>query len=549
MAQRGLQLDKEKLSCSICRDLLRDPVTIPCGHSYCTSCIKTHWNQEDPKSIYSCPQCRETFIPRPVLGKNTMLSELVEEMKEMQVQAASQPQCHAGAGDVECDFCIGRKLIATKSCLQCLASYCESHLKPHYDSPTFQKHKLVAASAKIQENICSRHSKVKEIFCRSDQESICYLCSVDEHKGHDTVSAAAERAERQRELGPARLNIQQRIQDREKEEKLLQQEVEATNSSADNAVRDSQTMFSQVLRIMEKRSSDVQRQIRSQQETELRQTKELQEKLKQEIVELRRTDAELEQLSHSENHCEFLLRFPSLLPLSPSTNSASIDIRPPKDFKELTVAVSAVTRKLQDILRREWIPLTDAASPPACLTPEECTNRADFLQYSCKITLDPNTVNKSLALSGQNTRVTRGKKKLFEFNHPERFVDRFQVLSKESLTGRCYWEVEWNGIVSVAVAYKNISRTGTISGFGDNNKSWALYCHNNKFIHNSVSTVLSGPHSSRVGVFLDHREGTLSFYSVSGTMNLLHRVQTTFTQPLHAGICVGSGSAELLQLL
>ncbi|KAF7654866.1 hypothetical protein LDENG_00063560, partial [Lucifuga dentata] len=125
----------------------------------------------------------------------------------------------------------------------------------------------------------------------------------------------------------------------------------------------------------------------------------------------------------------------------------------------------------------------------------------------------------------------------------------YSVLSRESLTGRCYWEVEWSGIgVRIAVAYKDISRTGYESEFGFNNKSWALdfsdFNNTYEFIHNS-------PPSSRLGVYLDHRAGILSFYSVSESMTLLHRVQTTFTQPLHAGLwlydCDYGDTAEFVE--
>ncbi|XP_076003199.1 tripartite motif-containing protein 29-like [Genypterus blacodes] len=279
------------------------------------------WDGEEEKKIPSCPQCRQIFTPRPVLVRNTLIADLVEELKKTEVQAAPADPCYAGPADVGCDFCTGRKMKAIKSCLQCLASFCQQHLQPHYDSPTFKIHKLVDPSKNLQENICSHHDEVMKMFCRTDQQCICYLCSVDEHKGHDTDSAAAERKERQRGLGESQQEVQQRIQDREKDVKVLQQEVKAINHSADEAVRDSEEIFSQLICLIEKRSSEVKQHIRSQQKTEVSRAEELQEKLEQEITELRRKDAALQQLSHTEDHIQFLQSYPSLPDLSESTQS------------------------------------------------------------------------------------------------------------------------------------------------------------------------------------------------------------------------------------
>ncbi|KAM9353578.1 tripartite motif-containing protein 16-like [Symphorus nematophorus] len=557
MAQKGVQLDQETFSCPICLDLLKDPVATPCGHSYCMNCIKNFWDEEDEKKIHSCPQCRQTFTPRPVLLKNTMLAALVEELKKTGLQAAPADHCYAGPEDVACDVCTGRKLKALKSCLVCLVSYCEKHLQPHYDVAQLKKHKLVGPSKKLQENICSRHDEVMKMFCRTDQQIICYLCSMDEHKGHDTVSAAAERTERQRELEVSRQNIQQGIQDREKDVKELQQQVEAINRSADKAVEDGEKIFTELIRLMEKRRSDVKQQVRSQQETEVSRVKELQEKLEQEITELKRKDAELKQLSHTEDHNQFLHNYPSLSALSEATDSSSINIRPLRYFEDVTAAVSELRDKLQDVLREKWtnVSLTVAEVDVSLPQPQpEPKTRAGFLKYSCEITLDPNTAHTNLLLSEGNRKATFIDQPQSYSSHPDRFTYWFQVLSTESLTGRCYWEVEWRGGgVCVAVAYKNISRAGDSHEclFGYNDKSWPLNCDTNSyyFSYNKVHTPISGPLSSRVGVYLDHSAGILSFYSVSETMSLLHRVQTTFTQPLYAGLLFYSDdTAEFCKL-
>ncbi|XP_061587390.1 E3 ubiquitin/ISG15 ligase TRIM25-like [Cololabis saira] len=509
MAQKGLHLDQETFSCSICLEVLKDPVTIPCGHSYCMNCIKTYWDGEKERKLPSCPQCRYTFKRRPVLVKNTMLAALVEQLKKTGLQAAPADHCYAGPEDVACDFCSRRKLKAVKPCLVCLASYCKKHLQPHHDSSTFKKHKLVDPSK-------------------------------------NTVSAAAERTERQREMEVSRQQVQQEIQDREKDVKLLQQELEAINQSADKTVEDSEEIFTELISLLQKRSSDVKQQIRSQQETEVRRVRELEEKLQQEITDLKRRDAEMKQLSDTEDHNQFLHNYPSLSPLSESTHSSSISIRPLRYFQDVTAAVSEVRDLLQDILRDTWTNISVAITHVDVLLsqPEpEPKSRAGFLKYSCEMTLDPNTAHTRLLLSEQNSKVTLMKKHQSYSSHPDRFSERHQVLSRESLTGRHYWEVEKKaGKVDVAVTYNNIIRSGgwEESGFGGNDKSWSLCWYSDIYIfcYNNIQTSISGPQSSRIGVYLDHRAGVLSFYSVSETMTLLHRVQTTFTQPLYAGVWV-----------
>ncbi|KAL1005101.1 hypothetical protein UPYG_G00054520 [Umbra pygmaea] len=486
----------DSISCSICLDLLKDPVTILCGHSYCMDCIKGCFDQEDIKGIYSCPQCRQTFIPRPVLNRSTILTELVENLKKTRLQAAPPDHYYAGPGDVECDFCTGRKLKAVKSCLVCLASYCETHLQPHYESTAFKKHKLVQASTHLQQKICSHHDKLLEVYCRTDQQCICYLCTIDEHKGHDTVSAAVERTDKQR--------------------------------SAQAAVEDSERIFTELIRSIERRHSELKEKIRAQEKAEVSLAEGLLEKLEQEVSELRRRDVELKKLSHTEDDIQFLQSFQSLCVSPGSEVLPSITVYPHVSFDHVKKSVSEIKEQVLDVYKKEMDKISS--------------------KDSCQLTLDPNTANQNLCLSEGNRKVTWSKKYQSYPEHPDRFTFCYQVLCREGLSGVCYWEVEWSGGgVGVAVSYKEISRKGggNKCGFGHNDHSWRLYCSTSRcsFLHNSNSTDIPVPCSSRVGVYLDHRAGTLSFYSVSDTMTLLHRVQTTFTKPLYPGFYVYNGSS------
>uniref|UniRef100_A0A6Q2XB48 E3 ubiquitin/ISG15 ligase TRIM25-like n=1 Tax=Esox lucius TaxID=8010 RepID=A0A6Q2XB48_ESOLU len=533
------------VSCSICLDLLKDPVTIPCGHSYCMVCIKDCLDQEDVKGIYSCPQCRQTFIPRPVLNRNTMFSELMENLKKTRPQAALPDHYYAGPGDGECDSCTGRKRKAVKSCLVCLASFCGTHLQPHYESPVFKKHKLVQASKQLQEKICSHHDKLLEVYCRTDQQCICFLCMLDEHKGHDTVSAASERTEKQRQLGKKHFESQKRIGEREKKIQELRQTVDSVKHSAQAAVEDSERIFTELICYIEKRRSELKELIRAQEKTRVSQVEGLLEQLEQEVAELRRRDVELKQLSHTEDDIHFL----QSLCVSPGSEVLpSITVYPHISFEHVKKSVSELKDQLQDICKKKMDKLSKNETTVQIGPPADPKTRKDFLPYSCQLTLDPNTTNQNLCLSEENRMVTCSNEVQSYPDHPDRFTSYKQVLCREGLSGVCYWEVEWSGKwVGVAVSYKEISRKGggDECWFGLNNQSCMLSCSSSRccFYHNNTRTDIPVPCSSRVGVYLDHRAGTLSFYSISDTMTLLHRVKTTFTHPLYPGFSVNNGKS------
>ncbi|CAI5657209.1 unnamed protein product [Oreochromis niloticus] len=188
--------------------------------------------------------------------------------------------------------------------------------------------------------------------------------------------------------------------------------------------------------------------------------------------------------------------------------------------------------------------------------------RPGLRKYSCQLTIDTNTVHTKLKLSDNNRTVARVIEVQSYPYHPDRFDYEPQLLCRNGLTGRCYWEVEWRGEVQISVSYRRIRRKGNSDDcvFGYNEKSWSLYCtddgprsvwHNNK--NTPISSISSSSSSSsssvsnRVAVYVDHPAGTLSFYRVSSdTLIHLHTFNTTFTLKLHPGFFIWSRSSVYL---
>ncbi|XP_063068456.1 tripartite motif-containing protein 16-like [Engraulis encrasicolus] len=551
MANANLLLSQDEFGCPICLDLLKNPVAIPCGHSFCMDCITGCWDEEDLKGVYSCPQCRQTFTPRPALGKNTILANMVEMLKKSGMQSDSPTLTYAKPGDVECDVCTGRKRKAVKSCLVCLSSYCETHFKAHSDLFPGKKHKVIEADGKLKHLICSQHDKPLEVFCRTDQTWICVLCVMDEHNGHKAVSVAAERTEKQKELGQSRVKCTLTIQEKQKHLEELKEAVRVMKQSAQATVEDTEGIFAEMIRSIQRRCSEVTKLIRDQEKADVTQAEELMKTLEQEIATMKKRDAELERLSKTHNHTSFLQSFPSLCSLTVQESSIS-GISSDVSFEKVTLSVSQLKDKLEDFLKWGTCSITETVKLITLLQPREPLTRGDFLKYSYQLHLDPITANQFLQLSEENKEVTCTLVQQQCPNNPGRFDHWCQVLCKESMSGRCYWEVEWSGLkkyskeISVALSFKEITRKEEIrSRFGYNQHSWSLTCSHSSsfFIHNRKEINLNVIPGSRIGVYVDHKAGILSFHSVHGdTMTLLHKIQTTFTHSLYPGFWLALGS-------
>ncbi|XP_039332391.1 E3 ubiquitin/ISG15 ligase TRIM25 isoform X2 [Saimiri boliviensis] len=190
----------EELSCSICLEPFKEPVTTPCGHNFCGSCLNETWAVQG--SPYLCPQCRAAYHARPQLHKNTVLCNVVEQFlqadlaRETPAADGWTPPARASAPSagtqVACDHCL--KEAAVKTCLVCMASFCQKHLQPHFESPTFQDHPLQSPIRDLLRRKCPQHNRLREFFCPEHSECICHICLV-EHKACSTASLSQASAD------------------------------------------------------------------------------------------------------------------------------------------------------------------------------------------------------------------------------------------------------------------------------------------------------------------------------------------------------------------
>uniref|UniRef100_A0A8C4RM85 B30.2/SPRY domain-containing protein n=1 Tax=Erpetoichthys calabaricus TaxID=27687 RepID=A0A8C4RM85_ERPCA len=446
----------------------------------------------------SCPQCRHTFTTRPELNRNALLNEVIKKLKKTTIGPSSS-QNYAGPGDVECDFCTGKKFRAVKSCLTCIASYCQTHLQPHYEVAAWKGHKLVDPDRNLKEKLCEKHQKSLEIFCKTDDSCICMMCVVTGHNGHKMVELETEREEKQ--VSDSILKLYPIIQ-----------------ISVERDVVENEKSFTALIRCIEEAQRKLTERIKEQEKREMEKAEGVMEQLEKEIKELKRREAELKELSETKDHLHFLQVRVTLHRASDQTGVY--------------------------LFQSEELFIISVSSAQLLIG-----------SYFCPLTLDINTANRDLHLSEGNKKVTRDGTKAKYPDHPDRFDYWVQVLCREALTGtRCYWEVEGNGdFMEIGVAYKGLNRKGEGSecGLGNNDKSWSLQCFNSKFSvrHKHQRTKISAPYSPRIGVYLDWPAGCLSFYSVSHTMTLLHRFNTSFTEPLYPGFWFGLHSSVTISHL
>ncbi|XP_036838300.1 uncharacterized protein LOC110516860 [Oncorhynchus mykiss] len=385
---------EEQFNCPVCLDLPNEPVTIPCGHSYCMGCIKDYWSKDNPRSpgVYSCPQCRQTFCPKPSLSRNTMLAEAVEQLRKGALTTSARESIRSAhrantmgrakgssrsggvsrlpAMAVPCDMChgAGDQRAAVKSCLVCMASYCEAHLKPHQTKAELKKHELIAPTGKLAQKICTEHKYLQEFYCRQCQIFVCWLCTSNQHKDHETTSTKAERTERQKELAEVQTENHQRLKEREGELKDMKKMLEATKRSADRVHDDTETVLSELQRSVERLQELVEGVMNQAGQEKVSEAQDVVNKLEAEISELKRRDKDMKEVFRCEDNIHFLETCESLCSPFECNDLSCVVANPEATFEPVREAILNLRERVEDMCNVELGKITKTVNDTTLFT-------------------------------------------------------------------------------------------------------------------------------------------------------------------------------------
>ncbi|XP_067227442.1 E3 ubiquitin-protein ligase TRIM39-like [Chanodichthys erythropterus] len=498
----------EELQCSICLEVFTDPVTTPCGHNFCRTCLSKCWTNTQ---TCFCPFCKEKFSKRPDLKINTTLREVAQHFKE---------KLKLEESGVFCDICEVRKQKAVKSCLMCQSSYCDSHLEPHRRVPRLKKHTLINAVENLEDYICQKHERPLEMFCRDDQTCVCLSCTEGDHRTHNTVPIEEESRKKKDQLVQRQTDIHQMIEDRMEKIQEIKHSVELRKRKREKKKSSRVELFTDLIRSIERCQSELLKMMEEQQKEAEKQAEDLIKELQQEITELKKRNTELEQISHTDDHLH-LIQMCSSLSIHPHIKNwiwISSD----------SVNVNSLYRAVTELKK----------------TQETLNEKLSQIELKCvqtfrvDVTLDPDTANPYLILYDYGKKVSDGDIKQNVPENPKRFDKSSCVLAKEGFSsGRFYYEVEVNGKTGwgLGVARESINRKRTIV-LTPEEGVWTVILENeNQYSaceDPSVSLSLRVK-PEKVGVFVDYEEGLVSFYDVDSRSHIYSFTGQTFTDKLY----------------
>ncbi|XP_022598506.1 tripartite motif-containing protein 65-like isoform X1 [Seriola dumerili] len=511
-----MESQNQNLTCIICLERFRVPVTIPCGHTFCQRCITTHWDTKSKADIGPhCPICNEPFEKRPVLKRNVSLSVLTEA-----ANSSGPPS---------------RELLLRGG---------------------------EAAKAML---LCERHKKPLVYYCRQDKMSVCCECGISECVTHEKVLLEAERENQELLLERKSKEVGKLIEETQKSISELAENINQAKVTLEQTSAWVSMKFSTLLKVLAEKQQATELFVDEQREAAITEAEARLSELQENNQRLKESQEQIAALHHLPD--TELIKFPlspqeSLLVEVPRFKDVPTDVSPNLQDRlngvtdvlsrvsklvseDLDKAVSVAVGQDRDGSPQDKRPILAVVPSPAA--PCHPGGKEGLSAYRCSLTFDPRTANGHLFLSQENRRaehLTSGPRPVPA--HEARFDHTWQVLCFQGFTrGQHYWELQvskpW---AYLGVTYEAIPRKekGKRCMVGMNELSWSLQLdeHQLSAWHNGRRETLGG-HSqhSRIGMLLDYEAGTLTYYGDGQTR--LHAFHCIFTQELFPACWIGEG--------
>ncbi|XP_057185698.1 E3 ubiquitin-protein ligase TRIM39-like isoform X1 [Triplophysa rosa] len=522
----GRLLSEEQFSCSICLEVFVEPVSTPCGHTYCMACLQGFWNHSKK---FICPMCKKTFSKKPELSVNCVLAEIAQQFQGLSTANANSPAAQkdddcgdfAKAGDVPCDACIGRKMKAVKSCLNCPGSFCEAHLRPHKKGKTLSGHKLLDPVRNLEDKMCKKHERLLDAYCRNEHACVCKECAETSHKTHNVVSVDREWKKVASQLGKKRSELKHLIKEREKKLEEMKHSIKVLKENSQREMEESWAVYAELQRLLEQSQAELLDVITAKQKQAEQQSRDLANSLEQELDALRRRSSDLDALAQTHDRVMFLQFLPSLPPAPEPSDWSAVSVNTDLHTSTIRKSVCSLVDKFQQEVKR--------------LYGKELRK---LQNYASEVIMDPSTAQRDLCLSedGRQVRYEEQRKSSSHSDTPRRFSPALFVLGREGLSaGRHYWEVEvghktaWTlGVACGSVRRKGEIRLSPDGGF------WCLWLKNGEvkaLAGNRVPLYLTSL-PQKMAIFLDYEAGQVSFYDARARSHL-YTFCDTFTESLY----------------
>ncbi|XP_058241010.1 E3 ubiquitin-protein ligase TRIM39 isoform X2 [Hemibagrus wyckioides] len=561
-------LSEEQFSCSICLDIFTNPVSTPCGHSFCLSCIMSYWDGRGKSCL--CPLCKESFRKRPELHINHTLKEITEQFKRMAENSGSHGNSIAAqAASSQSPRMTDRKISGsprpgelpgvllkemksrfqrTSSSGNLLEASGPSSSPPPYEASRRRFSASGFGPASSNGPPCSKHGLSLDMFCRNDQICVCAMCGEGDHHGHSLVPARREMIVKKSQLGILEVELQSLITAREKKIEEIQTSMADIQANAQQEVEITASMFRALISSLDRSQAEVLEVVEMGRAAAELRSQALIRDLQLELTELRKRSSALSELSQSTDHINFFKTYPSLSTGPPMKSWAEVTLTPDPTAGVVLKNVTQMMEKLEEELRK--LPQScfhSAMESPVKQQPslhsvmespvKQQPRQWKLQDYTLDVTLDRESAHPRLVISEDCKQVYCSDRYRPVMDTPERFDRVVCVLGFQGFSsGRHYWEVhvgektDWD----VGVVNRSSNRKGKIS-VSPANGYWLLSLRENHeyaFRSSPLMPIYLNPRPQRIGIYIDYEKGQVSFYNAD-TMTLIFSNVYFFTETLY----------------